>query len=220
VKVNTLRDLKAIGRELAAARQRAEQQARQAQAQRAAAQQAQTDAGLFARAAGPVQPLRATHKRVHHAPAPTPPLARQRERDEQAVLKQALSDEFDPATLLHVDEHLSFRRPGIGTDVTAKLRRGEWAIQREIDLHGLRVDEAREALSAFVQGAQRAGLRCVRVVHGKGLGSPGRAPVLKGKVHGWLIQKKEVLAFVQAQPLQGGAGALLVLLAGTQRAAN
>jgi len=104
--------------------------------------------------------------------------------------------------------------------VTAKLRRGEWAIQREIDLHGLRVDEAREALSAFVQGAQRAGLRCVRVVHGKGLGSPGRAPVLKGKVHGWLIQKKEVLAFVQAQPLQGGAGALLVLLAGTQRAAN
>jgi DNA-nicking Smr family endonuclease len=60
--------------------------------------------------------------------------------------------------------------------------------------------------------ARRAGLRCVRVVHGKGLGSPGRVPVLKGKVHGWLAQKQEVLAFVQARPLEGGAGALLVLL--------
>ena len=97
--------------------------------------------------------------------------------------------------------------------MTARLRRGHWAVQGQIDLHGLRVDEAREALGAFVRDAVRAGLRCVRVVHGKGLGSPGRAPVLKAKVHGWLIQKKEVLAFVQAKPLEGGAGALLVLLA-------
>jgi len=209
--VTRLRDFKAIGGALAAARQRAAEEEK-AQAER----QQPTDAGLFARAAGPVQPLRAS-PRMLHAPAPKPPLARQRQRDEQAVLRQALSDAFDPATLLQVDERLSFRRPGIGPDVTAKLRRGDWAIQREIDLHGLRVDQAREALSAFVQNAQRAGLRCVRVVHGKGLGSPGRAPVLKSKVHGWLIQKKEVLAFVQAKPLQGGAGALLVLLA-TQRA--
>jgi len=208
--VKSFQELKAIRREMAEARQRA---ADEAAAHRAAARQTEADAQLFARAAGPVQPLRA-HGRVQHEPTPAPPLARQRERDEQAVLKEALSDEFDPATLLQVDEHLSFRRPGVGPDVTGKLRRGDWAVQREIDLHGLRVHEAREALAAFLQGAQRAGLRCVRVVHGKGLGSPGRTPVLKGKVHGWLIQKKEVLAFVQARPLEGGAGALLVLLTG------
>ena len=139
--------------------------------------------------------------------------ARQRALDEQAVLREAISDEFDASTLLQVDEHLSFRRPGIGADITARLRRGHWAVQGQLDLHGLRTDAARAALGQFLREAQRAGLRCVRVVHGKGLGSPGRAPVLKAKVHGWLIQKKEVLAFVQAKPLEGGAGALLVLLA-------
>ena len=159
-----------------------------------------------------MQPLRA-HGRVVHAPAAPLPLPRHRQRDEQAVLREALSDEFDASTLLQVDEHLSFRRPGIGPDVAARLRRGHWAVQGQIDLHGLRRDEAREALAAFLRDARRAGLRCVRVVHGKGLGSPGRAPVLKGKVHGWLVQKQEVLAFVQAKPLEGGAGALLVLLA-------
>ncbi|MBN9403911.1 MAG: Smr/MutS family protein [Burkholderiales bacterium] len=191
----------------------AEQRAAQAAAERErTARQARADQDLFARAIGPTQPLRA-HGRVVHAPAPTPPEPRQRALDEQAVLRESLSDEFDSSTLLHVDEHLSFRRPGIGADVTAKLRRGHWAVQGQIDLHGLRVHEARDALSAFVRDAMRTGLRCVRVVHGKGLGSPGRAPVLKAKVHGWLIQKKEVLAFVQAKPLEGGAGALLVLLA-------
>ena len=191
----------------------AEQRAAQAAAERErTARQARADQDLFARAIGPTQPLRA-HGRVVHAPAPTPPEPRQRALDEQAVLRESLSDEFDSSTLLHVDEHLSFRRPGIGADVTAKLRRGHWAVQGQIDLHGQRVHEARDALSAFVRDAMRTGLRCVRVVHGKGLGSPGRAPVLKAKVHGWLIQKKEVLAFVQAKPLEGGAGALLVLLA-------
>jgi DNA-nicking Smr family endonuclease len=113
---------------------------------------------------------------------------------------------------------LSFRRPGVGTDVTQKLRRGKWSIQRQIDLHGLRTDEAREALAAFIREAHRQGIRCVRVVHGKGLGSPGKAPVLKDKVHRWLVQKAEVVAFVQAQPMQGGAGAVVVLLQPVQRA--
>lgn len=209
MKAKSLQDLKAMRQQLAEAQARAAQAAAE---RAAAAQKARADQSLFARAIGPTQPLRA-HGRVVHAPAPVAPEPRQRALDEQAVLRESLSDEFDASTLLHVDEHLSFRRPGIGTDVTAKLRRGHWAVQGQIDLHGLRVDEAREALSAFVRDATRTGLRCVRVVHGKGLGSPGRAPVLKAKVHGWLIQKKEVLAFVQAKPLEGGAGALLVLLA-------
>ena len=209
MKAKSLQDLKAMRQQLAEAQKRATQAA----AERARAeQQARADQNLFARAIGPTQPLRA-HGRVVHAPAPTPPEPRQRALDEQAVLRESLSDEFDTSTLLHVDEHLSFRRPGIGPDVTARLRRGHWAVQGQIDLHGLRVDEARLALADYLREANRAGLRCVRVVHGKGLGSPGRTPVLKAKVHGWLIQKKEVLAFVQAKPLEGGAGALLVLLA-------
>jgi DNA-nicking Smr family endonuclease len=134
------------------------------------------------------------------------------QRDEKAVLKEAISDEFDVSTLLESDEHLSFRRPGVGPDVTRKLRRGDWSIQRQLDLHGLRRDDAREALSLFIREAHKQGIRCVRVVHGKGLGSPGKAPVLKSRVHSWLVQKNEVLAFVQAKPADGGAGALVVLL--------
>ncbi len=109
---------------------------------------------------------------------------------------------------------MSFRRPGIGNDVTRKLRRGDWTIQGQVDLHGLRSDEARDALGQFIRDAMRMGWRCVRVVHGKGLGSPGKAPVLKSKTQKWLVQKNEVLAFVQAKPAEGGAGALVVLLKG------
>ena len=140
------------------------------------------------------------------------PTTLQYQRDEKAVLKEALSDEFDVSTLLETDEHLSFRRPGIGTDVTHKLRRGDWSIQRQLDLHGMRRDDAREALGHFIRQAHKHGIRCVRVVHGKGLGSPGKAPVLKNRVHSWLVQKNEVLAFVQAKPADGGGGALVVLL--------
>ena len=213
MKAKSFQELKQIQQRLAEARARA---AEEAAAREAAARRARAEQDLFARAVGPTQPLR-SHGRVVHPPQPTPPAPRQRQRDEAAVLREAISDEFDASTLLEVDEHLSFRRPGIGPDVPTRLRRGEWAVQAEVDLHGLRTDEAREALAQFLREAQRAGLRCVRVVHGKGLGSPGKTPVLKAKVHGWLVQKKEVLAFVQAKPLEGGAGALLVLLAGPAR---
>ncbi len=210
MKAKSFQELKAIRARLAEAEASV---AQEAAARAVATRQAQADQNLFARAIGATQPLRA-HGRVVHAPTPTPPEPRQRVLDERAVLHEAISDQFDASTLLHVDEHLSFRRPGIGPDITAKLRRGHWAVQGQIDLHGLRTDEARDALGAFLRDARRTGLRCVRVVHGKGLGSPGKAPVLKAKVHGWLVQKQEVLAFVQAKPLEGGAGAVLVLLAG------
>ena len=176
-----------------------------------AVKQAASDRDLFIRAAGAVQPLpdkrQALHKKEHSMP-----LAMQYQKDEKAVLKEAISDEFDVSTLLDTDEHLSFRRPGIGVDVTRKLRRGDWSIQRQLDLHGLRRDDAREALAQFIREAHKHGIRCVRVVHGKGLGSPGKVPVLKSRVHSWLVQKNEVLAFVQAKPADGGAGALVVLL--------
>jgi len=208
-KVKSLADLKQVKREIEAqAKRDAELKAEQERQ----ARQATADKDLFRKAAGAVQPLpdkrSAPLKKEKPKPVPV-----QRQLDEQAALSEALSDEFDAGTLLDTDELLSYRRPDIGPDVTRKLRRGEWTIQREIDLHGLRTDDAREALGRFIRESHRRGLRCVRVVHGKGLGSPGKTPVLKGRVHGWLAQKKEVLAFVQARPAEGGAGALVVLLA-------
>jgi len=208
VKVKALGELKVVKRAIA---EQAQQRELQASQQVKAVQQAASDKDLFVRAAGAVKPL-PDKRKLHHKVEPKIPPAMQYQRDEKAVLKEAISDEFDVSTLLECDEHLSFRRPGIGPDVTRKLRRGDWSIQRQIDLHGLRRDDAREALSIFIREAHKQGIRCVRVVHGKGLGSPGKAPVLKSRVHSWLVQKNEVLAFVQAKPADGGAGALVVLL--------
>jgi DNA-nicking Smr family endonuclease len=163
-----------------------------------------------------VTPL-APHRRTTHAPPRPAPLPRQREADERAALKEALSDEVDIESLLLTDDGLSFRRPGVGPDVVTRLRRGHWAIQGQIDLHGLRREEAREQLAAFVRDSARRGQRCLRVVHGKGHGSPGRQPVLKAKVQRWLAQFGDVIAFAQASGPQGGAGALIVLLAGSVR---
>jgi DNA-nicking Smr family endonuclease len=208
VKSRSLKDLQHIQQKLAEQQKLA---AEQAAARKEAERRAHAERNLFVRAAGAVNPIR-EHRRVHLAPDQPPPIPVQQQLDEQKVLREAISDEFDATTLLDIDDALSFRRPGIGIDVTRKLRKGDWSLQGEIDLHGLRREDAREALSAFIRNAHRRGWRCVRVVHGKGLGSPGKTPVLKGKVQAWLIQKNEVLAFVQARGDEGGAGALVVLL--------
>jgi DNA-nicking Smr family endonuclease len=208
VKAKSLKDLQHIQQKLAEQQKiAAAQEAARLEAER----HAHADRNLFVRAAGAVIPIR-KDLRVRLSPDQPAPIAVQQHLDEQRVMREAISDEFDAGTLLDIDDGLSFRRPGIGTDVTRKLRRGDWSIQGEIDLHGFRREDARHALADFVREAHRRGWRCVRVVHGKGLGSPGRTPVLKGKVQGWLIQKNEVLAFVQARADEGGAGALVVLL--------
>ena len=211
--IRDLKDLKLVRRELQA---RALQEAERVASLAAAAARIKAEKELFARAVGRVMALPAKHGPGHKAslqrtkPAP---IAEQQRLDEESVMREALSDEFDVETLLQTDETLSFRRPGMGPDVVRKLRQGSWSIQRQLDLHGLRREDARDALGAFIREANKAGVRCVRVVHGKGLGSPGKTPVLKGRVQSWLIQKQEVLAFVQARPAEGGAGALVVLLA-------
>ena len=205
LKARHLSELAAIRKALLDAKREAE---RAAALERVA--RAQREQQLFALSVGPVVAMRQVA-----APArkPRPPVAaRQRERDEAAVMLEAISDEFDAQSLLDTDDALSYRREGIGPEVVRKLRRGVWAIQAQLDLHGLRRDEARERLNRFVHDAKRAGLRCVRVIHGKGNGSPGREPVLKRKVQTWLVQKKEVIAFAQARASDGGNGALLVLL--------
>lgn len=214
--LKSLQDLKVVKREIET-RARLEEDREAARLVNAAKVKAEKE--LFSRAIGPVKALPAKHlpgnpgRRAQLAPDPPAPIPVQQQRDELAVMREAISDEFDVDTLLDTDEALSFRRPGMGPDVVRKLRRGGWSIQRQLDLHGLRREDARDALSAFIREAHKSGLRCVRVVHGKGLGSPGKTPVLKGRVQSWLIQKAEVIAFVQARPAEGGAGALVVLLA-------
>jgi DNA-nicking Smr family endonuclease len=208
VKAKSLQDLSAIRKTMAdKAKAAAEAEAARLEAER----RAEAERNLFTRAVGQVQPIAAKPRVQVNIPAPVPRRLQQ-DIDDAAALQESMSDEFDVSTLLDVDDQMSFRRSGIGTDVTRKLRKGEWSIQGQIDLHGLRSDEARNAVGQFIRDAKRMGWRCVRVVHGKGLGSPGKEPVLKSKVQRWLVQKNEVLAFVQAKPSDGGAGALVVLL--------
>jgi DNA-nicking Smr family endonuclease len=112
------------------------------------------------------------------------------------------------------DVHQTFLRKGLGIDVLARLRRGQWSVQGELDLHRLTREEARDALSEFFNAARSYGWRCVRIIHGKGLSSPNREPILKGKVRLWLTQRDEVLAYCEAPHHAGGSGAVLVLLKG------
>jgi DNA-nicking Smr family endonuclease len=212
MKSKSLQDLDAMRKKLADI---AKSQALAEQARIAEAKRTEAERNLFTRAVGKVAPI-ANQERVWSPPQRPSTRPLQQDLDDEAVMHESMSDEFDISTLLDVDDQLSFRRPGIGTDVTRKLRKGEWSIQGQIDLHGLRSDEARNAMGQFIRDAKRMGWRCVRVVHGKGLGSPGKEPVLKSKVQRWLVQKNEVLAFVQAKPSDGGGGALLVLLGPSQ----
>ena len=192
-------------RERLLAEQRALQRAQQAAAERQLRQ--------FVDHVGRITMLPSHGLALHDLPRPAPE-PRQREADERAALAEALSDEVDLETLLLTDDGLSFQRPGLASDVVARLRRGHWAIQAELDLHGMRRDAAREAVARFLRQAGQRGWRCLRLVHGKGHGSPGRQPVLKAKVQRWLGQHQAVLAFTQATAPEGGAGALIVLLRG------
>jgi DNA-nicking Smr family endonuclease len=203
-----LADLRTLRDALKNDAQRRERQIAQAKESKRAAD---ADADLFRRELGEITPLgakpRATVPRTPPAPLPL-----QTRLDEAAVLNEAISDEFDPEMLLDTDESLFYHRPGINQEVVRKLRRGAWIVQAQLDLHGMRREEAREALAEFIRESSKRGLRCLRVIHGKGLGSVGKEPVLKGKVRAWLVQKEEVIAFCQARPHDGGAGAVLVLL--------
>ncbi len=140
------------------------------------------------------------------------PIARQFIRDEKQALKDSLSDNFYPAHELESGEELLYLRTGQSPDVLSKLRRGFWVVQAQIDLHGLISDEAREYVAEFLNSCKKRNIRCVRIVHGKGLGSRNREPVLKHKLRNWLMQKDEVIAYAQAKPEDGGSGAVIVLL--------
>ena len=169
----------------------------------------EADRELFRQAVGPVRPVRSD--RVGQRPPPPAPRPRAREQDDRAVLDALLSDAGSPEDL-ETGEELLYARPGLQRSVMRKLRRGQYAVTAECDLHGHTVPEARQALARFLRDATVRGHRCVRIVHGKGHRSRQRMPVLKRKVGGWLRQRDEVLAYASARPGDGGTGALYVLL--------
>lgn len=140
------------------------------------------------------------------------PRATSRREDEARVLADSLA--FDAHDLdVESGEELGFRRDGVSESVLRRLRRGEYAVRDELDLHGMTQDEARAALGAFLAEAALHDRRCVRVIHGKGRGSGNRGPVLKSAVNRWLRRHAVVAAFCSARRNDGGTGALYVLLA-------
>ena len=150
----------------------------------------------------------------HHYQAPRPKIkavARQRLADDRQVLDDMFSDDFCPEDV-ETGEELLFSRAGLQTRLMRQLRRGQLSVRAELDLHGYTVLEARQAVTEFLRDSLRHGDRCVRIVHGKGFGSKQKLPVLKNKVNAWLQQRDEVLAFCSARPVDGGTGALYVLL--------
>jgi len=158
-----------------------------------------------------VTPLPQTN-RAPLARAQPAPDATQRVRNEREVLEASLSDNDPWEAGFEIGDELNFLRDGLASDTLRKLRRGHWKIQSELDLHGLTVAEARPVMVEFLNHCLRDGLRCVRIIHGKGLGSKNQMPVLKRKVAGWLMQRDEILAFCQARRTEGGGGAAVVLL--------
>jgi DNA-nicking Smr family endonuclease len=167
-----------------------------------------SEAAAFRDAVRDVRPLPAA---APVAKPPPVPRARFRREDERRVLAESLA--LDPADLMvESGEELLFRRARVPPRVTERLKRGEFAVGDEIDLHGLSEREARAALREFLAAAVARRLACVRVVHGKGLRSGPRGPVLKHAVNGWLRKVDAVLAFASTPRRDGGTGAVYVLL--------
>ena len=165
----------------------------------------------FRAAVADVLPLQSD--RVHFKPPAPLAIPRQHRRDEAAALGESLHGAMLLDLYLEGGDEAAWLRNGMARQVLRDLRRGRWVMQGKLDLHGLNRDEARVAVVEFLNECRHRDLRCVRIVHGKGLSSPGREPVLKRLVLGWLSQRREVLAFCQARAAEGGAGAVVVLLA-------
>ncbi len=169
----------------------------------------------FATLIGDVSPL-AAPARSRSRPSPPPPHPRQRLADDERALRDS-QEAINPSPMawdvgIDIEGAQSFVRAGLNPDLLRKLRRGDWVVQGWLDLHRHTQEEARLALAEFLAGARRQGWRCVRIVHGKGLSSPNREPVLKAKVRKWLQQRDEVLAYCEPRPHAGGSGAVVVLL--------
>jgi DNA-nicking Smr family endonuclease len=132
--------------------------------------------------------------------------------DERAALHESLHGEIELQDRLEGGDEAAYHRQGVSRQTLKDLRRGRWVIEDSIDLHGLNRHEAREQLSLFLAQCLKQGQRCIRIIHGRGFGSPGRQSVLRILVRNWLAQRKETLAYCQAPANDGGEGAMWVLL--------
>lgn len=172
--------------------------------------QSDDETDLFRRAISGTKPLRAEKRAALPSRKPAPK-ARFSRADESDALRESLAADIDTIEESNAD-HLRFHRPSVGRRTMRKLARGRFSIQAEIDLHGMTVAEAKPRLADFIDDCAEHGQLCVRVVHGKGLRSGHKGPVLKQSVNRWLRQRDTVLAFVSARQVDGGTGALYVLL--------
>ncbi len=164
---------------------------------------------LFLQSVGSVNPIqhdRAQLIRDRPAPRPTPHL-----NDELQVMDELLSHEIDPDVMISGEE-ITFQRPGLQNKRMTRLRQGRFRVQEELDLHRMNSEAARKSIEYFISRARHDGLSCVLIIHGKGLRSKGTGPVLKDLTAQVLRRIKPVMAFTSAKPMDGGTGAVYVLL--------
>ena len=167
------------------------------------------DSRLFREAIGDVRPMLVTET-VQEKPRPEPH-PHMRDADEAAVPAELLVFDYDPADL-EVGEELSYLRDGYPPKLLKQLKRGQFSIQADVDLHQMNAAAAQLTIAEFLAECRRDGLRCVRIIHGKGLRSKAGGPVLKGLTDRILRRRNDVVAFASARPMQGGTGAVVVLL--------
>jgi len=172
-------------------------------------QESENDTDLFRDAMSNVQPLK--QEKITPEREKPSPIPRKTIEDEQQVLTDMVSDLYEPVES-HATDQLSFVRPGIQHSVMRKLKRGQYSISAELDLHGMTINIARQELSQFLNNCLQQNLRCVRIIHDKGRRSDGKGPVLKNRVDHWLPQRDDVLAYCSTIPAHGGTGAVYVLL--------
>ncbi len=165
---------------------------------------------LFRKVMGGVEQLGEQTRAAPERP-PAEPDARMTRADLEAVLAEMRDGPLDPHAFETGDE-LAYKQAGVQDGVLRKLRRGQYSVQGELDLHGLTAAAAKVEVALFLQEAQRRHWRCVRIIHGKGRRSGHGGPVLKTKVAHWLTQRRDVLAYASARPEHGGSGAMYVLL--------
>ncbi len=167
------------------------------------------ESNLFRESMGDIKRYR--HQKADSSKEKPAPIPQKTLDDEKQVLIDMFSDEFSPEEKSAGDS-LLFIRPGLQHSVVRKLKRGQFRIEAELDLHGLTINAARLQLSQFLNDCAEQGIRCILIIHGKGKRSGGQGPVLKQKVNHWLPQRDDIMAYCSTIPAHGGTGAIYVLL--------
>ena len=169
------------------------------------------DSSLFRHTIGPVKHIK--HNRVIHPTRKPKPVPKKQWEDDQQVLEDMFSADFGPEQIeADHEETLSYARTGVQHGIMRKLKRGQYAIEAELDMHGMTVAIAKPVLAEFIHQSQLNGKRCVKIIHGKGYRSPNQQPVLKSRLNQWLRRSEAVVAFSSARQIDGGTGAVYVLL--------